>query len=156
MNLSITKSGETEYILSKSIQGHGCATLGFSDRSNWGITALISVSIGDHIIENIAHGALPVGAGKQRICMNCYLITKVIKVRADCTSISFCSHECMKKCAPLLDDCGVLITTIRDWSVSEQFFEIKQYSDLAVMVVVLLHKCKRGNHSRGLHNGAEV
>ena len=156
MNLSITKSGDTEYIFSESDGGNGCATLGFSDKSNWGITALISLSVGDHVIENIAQGALPAGAGKQRICMNCYLVTKIVKVRADCTSLSFCSHECMKKCASLLDDCGVLITTIRDWSANGQSFEINQYSDLAILAVVLLHKCKRRSDSRGLHNGAEV
>ena len=156
MNLSITESGDTEYIFSESNNGNGCATLSFSEKSNWGITALISVSVGDHVIENIAQGALPAGAGKQRICVNCYLVTKIVKVRADCTSLSFCSHECMKKCASLLDDCGVLITTIRDWSANDQSFEINQYSDLAILAVVLLHKCKRRSHSRGLHNGAKV
>ena len=65
MNLSITKSGDTEYIFSESDGGNGCATLGFSDKSNWGLTALISLSVGDHVIENIAQGALPAGAGKQ-------------------------------------------------------------------------------------------
>lgn len=153
MDLSISKFGETEYVFSESGKGHGCAALRYSEKSKWGISTQVSVSVGDHLIQNVAYGVLPVGAGKQRICMNCYLITKAIKVRADCTSFSFCSQECMKNCGSFLDECGTLINTLRDWDTTKQSFDISQYSDVAVLAVVLLYKCMHSGDKSGLHRG---
>ena len=200
MEILISKFGETSYAFTASDSDNARtaspslarAVLRFSDQTKWGITALNDISLGDKIIENVGCAVLPVGAGKQRICVKCYTVTKSVKVREDCPSFSFCSNGCLKEWKGLLDDCGMLISCIRGWnsdsssrdkvnrhntnemdnrhSASSSYssnnssgssskfccsggFDLSQYSDLAILAVLLLYNCSSIRDPTGSHKG---
>lgn len=153
MDIVITRSGETKYTFRDSQESCACAALRHCKEKSWGITSTSGALMGHQMVENVADAVLPVGSERQRVCMKCFTVSKSIKIREDCPSISFCSNKCLEASSLLLDDCGLLITSIRDWSRSEQFAESGQYADLAVLAVIVLYNSSLTKNIRGLHNG---
>ena len=141
LNLVVCQSGQTEYTFSGQLPKESNATLRVDRESNWGMTVPSSVSKHQNILSNAACVILPVGPGKQRLCNNCFSVTHSVKVRHDCESFSFCSVDCMASSRILLDNCGELITRIRNWNKNNLNFDPSQYSELAVLLVLFLHEC---------------
>jgi hypothetical protein len=128
LNILITNNGETEYSFDNPYRiNNATALLQYSSHKHWSITSLSSISKNEKLIQNVAFG-LPVGPEKQRICVNCYTVTKKVKCRSDCPSLSFCSGECLERFCSILDDCAIVINTIREWGNLNLGFDCLQYS----------------------------
>jgi hypothetical protein len=128
LDISITNNGETEYSFDNPCGlDNATALLQYSSHKHWSITSLSSISKNEKPIRNVAFG-LPVGPEKQRICVNCYTVTKKVKCRSDCPSLSFCSGECLERSCSVLDDCAIVINTIREWGNINLGFDCQQYS----------------------------
>lgn len=145
LDIVITNNGETEYTFDQSSRNSAIALLQYSSQKKWSITSLSALSESAKVIQNVGFG-LPVGPGKQRICINCYTVTKKIKCRSDCPSLSFCSGECLECFGTLLDECATVINTIREWNDMNLGFNCQQYSDIAILVVLILYHSRSSDH----------
>jgi hypothetical protein len=79
LDILITNDGETEYCFDQYSLNNATALLQYSVEKNWSIASLSSVSKNKVLTQNVTFG-LPVGPEKQRICINCYTVTKKVNL----------------------------------------------------------------------------
>jgi hypothetical protein len=140
--LQIEKSGRTAYVFNESNRRKTDAVLVRDSEVSWGINAPSGVSSGSKVISNASSAVVPVGPGRQRICMKCYSVTSSVKVRDDCPSLSFCSSQCLVSSNAFLDECAALITAVCSWNCNSFKTDARHYSDLAVLLIAFLYNCK--------------
>ena len=140
--LQVGKSGQTLYAFNESNGQKTDAVLLRDSEASWGINAPFGVSSSDKVISNASSAVVPVGPGRQRICMKCYSVTSSVKVRDDCPSQSFCSSVCLASSSAYLNECAALITAVSSWSCASVGTDARQYSDLALLLILFLYKCK--------------
>lgn len=142
MILQVEKSGRTGYVFSESNSRGTDAVLLRDCEVSWGINAPFGLSSRDNVVSNASSAVIPVGPGRQRICMKCYSVTSSVKVRDDCPSLSFCSSECLSSSNAFLDECAPLITAVCSWGCDSLKTGARQYSDLAVLLILFLYNCE--------------
>ena len=146
VELVLTRSGESEYIFKSTSTKPSSSILLQRNNLGWGIAVPSGVPDRETIIDSTSCVVLPIGYGKQRLCVKCYSASKIIKVREDCSSLSFCSMECLENSRAFLDHCAAMTNAIQSWNSEEN---LRQYSDTALLLMMFLyHAGYSGNGSR--------
>jgi hypothetical protein len=154
--LQIEKSGRTAYVFNESNSRKTDAVLLRDSDVSWGINAPSGASSGTKVISNTSSAVVPVGPGRQRICMKCYSVTSSVKVRDDCPSLSFCSSLCLVSSSAFLDECAALINAVCSWSCDILKADARQYTDLAVLLILLLYNCKASRNTSASFQGIQT
>lgn len=153
--LQIGKSGRTAYVFNESNSRKTDAVLLRDCEVSWGINAPFGVRSRDKVTSNTSSAIVPVGPGRQRICMKCYSVTSSVKVRDDCPSLSFCSSACLTSSNSFLDECAALISAVSSWSCNSSNNDARQYSDLALLLILFLYNCKATRHTSTSFQGIQ-
>lgn len=150
VELVLTRSGESEYFFKSSSMKPNSDVLLQLNNLGWGIAVQSGASDRDRIIDSTSCVVLPIGHGKQRLCVQCYSVSKIIKVRADCPSLSFCSMECLENSRAFLDHCATMINAIQSWISDEN---LRQYSDTALLLMTFLYRTGESENDSRIYQG---